>query len=185
MTAFCALTLVPAAPAAAHATLKRISPRHGSVQTSMPTVVELTFDQPVSRRFTVVKVTGSAKAQAASGAPAVDGAVVRQPLRPLSRPGRYQVAYRTVSVDGHVISGSRQFVFKPPAGGTPPAAPAAPAGTSVSTPAASDPGPAPAASDRRSEEASGPSWALVALGGVAVALTAAIVMAVRRGRHDG
>ncbi|GAA2080332.1 copper resistance CopC family protein [Actinomadura alba] len=172
-----AAVVLSAGPAMAHATLKSITPGDGSVQTSMPPVVVLTFDQPVNRRYTDVRVTGPGGGQAATGDPAVDGAVVRQRLRPLPRPGRYVVAYRTVSADGHVISGSRRFTFRPaipsgPASPTPPTADAA-AATPVAT-GNPDEGPS-----------TGSSWvALVVLGGVAVALPAASVTAIRRRRHD-
>ncbi|MGI5200272.1 copper resistance CopC family protein [Spirillospora sp. CA-108201] len=174
-TAMCGLVMAPANPAHAHAELKSITPEH-STQTSAPAEAVLTFNQPVNMRFTVVKVTGSDGAGAGSGSPAVDGAVVRQSLMTLTRPGRYQVAYRTVSVDGHVISGSRTFVFRPSATGTATAPPA--------TGQSGSPATAPAADRSERNSSSGLSWAVVIMIGLLGGLLVAAVLVLRRARRD-
>ncbi|MGI8329331.1 copper resistance CopC family protein [Actinomadura scrupuli] len=165
--------VAPSAAAAAHAELKTMSPGHGSVQASAPSEVVLTFDQPVSRRFTAVEVIGPAGARVESGPPTVDRAVVRQPLRPLPPPGRYRVAYRTVSVDGHVVRGAREFTFRPPEGAPSPTVSAS------RSPAPAAPQPA------RREASSGPPWAQLGLAAVVTVLLAVTVLALRRGRRDG
>ncbi|GAA3194135.1 hypothetical protein GCM10010468_03790 [Actinocorallia longicatena] len=149
-----------------------MTPGQKSVLTDAPGEVRLTFSEPLKRRFTVIRVTGPAGAVVSAGAPEIDRGVARQPLVPLSRAGRYLVAFRTVSVDGHIVSGSREFTFRPAAGKTP--AQAAPAVTQV------------AATTSRPETSSEPIGAQLALGAVAVALVSGTVLTVRRTRRrDG
>jgi len=162
--------MLTAAPASAHAELESITPGQKSVQTASPREVTLTFNEPVNRRFTVIKVTGPGGAAVGSGAPTVDRDVVRQPLAPLSQPGSYQVAYRTVSVDGHIISGSRTFTFQPEIADTPtPSVQAAPPAVPVA-----------AQTPQNSSEFLGTQ---LALGGVIVALLTGAVLTFRRSRH--
>ncbi|MFI0448860.1 copper resistance protein CopC [Actinomadura sp. 6N118] len=168
-----------ATSADAHAELKSITPEHKSVQTASPNQVVLTFNQPVNSRFTVIRVTGPGGARTDSGSALVGREVVRQGLMPLTKPGTYQVAYRTVSVDGHVISGAREFTFKPgpsPAGSVAPQASAAsgPAGSAATPTQAQRPG---------EQSSSGLSWGLILLGAVGAAVVAAAAVAFRRGRH--
>jgi methionine-rich copper-binding protein CopC len=163
--------MLTAAPASAHAELESITPGQKSVQTASPREVTLTFNEPVNRRFTVIKVTGPGGAAVGSGAPAVNRDVVRQPLVALSQAGRYRVAYRTVSVDGHIVSGSREFTFRPSAARTP-AAPVEPAPSAV-----------PVAARTPQNSSSEVLGTQLALGGVAVALVAGAVLTIRRSRH--
>ncbi|WP_192809439.1 copper resistance CopC family protein [Actinomadura rudentiformis] len=170
-----AATVPLVAPSAdAHAELKSITPEHKSVQTASPNQVVLTFNQPVNSQFTVIRVTGPDGARADSGSALVGRAVVRQGLMPLTKPGAYQVAYRTVSVDGHVISGAREFTFKP--------GPVAPQPSAASAPAGSVP--TPTQTQRPGEQSSsGFSWGLILLGAVGAAVVAAAAMSFRRGRR--
>jgi methionine-rich copper-binding protein CopC len=169
------MIMLAAAPASAHAELESITPGQKSVQTAPPREVRLTFDEPVNRRFTVIKVTGPAGAAVASGVPTVDREVVRQPLVPLSQPGRYQVAYRTVSVDGHIVSGSREFTFRPD-----------PASTTRASGQAAPPAPPVTAAAPQQDPSSERFGIQLALGGVAVALLAGVALTIRRARHrDG
>lgn len=166
------MIMLGAAPASAHAELESMTPGQKSVQTAPPREVTLTFDEPVNRRFTVIRVTGPAGATVSSGAPTVDRDVVHQQLVPLSKPGRYQVAYRTVSVDGHIVSGSREFTFRPAVASTPTA--------SVQ---AAPPAPPVAAAAPQQDPSSERFGIQLALGGVAVALLAGVALTVRRARH--
>jgi methionine-rich copper-binding protein CopC len=168
------MIMLAAAPASAHAELESMTPGPKSVQRTTPREVKLTFDEPVNRRFTVIRVTGPAGAAVGSGFPTVEGGVVRQPLLPLTQPGRYQVAYRTVSVDGHIVSGSREFTFKPdPASTKKPSVQAvAPAIALAETPP--------------SESSSGLLGIQLTLGAVTLALLSGVVLTIRRARHrDG
>ena len=175
--ATCLMIMIAATPANAHAALTSITPGDQSVQKAPPREVKLTFNEPVNRRFTVIKVTDPAGAAVSTGDPTVDRDVVRQPLAPLSQPGRYRVAYRTVSVDGHIVSGSREFTFRPAAVSTPTA------------PASVQPAPRTtlaAASAPQQESSAGTFGIQLALGGVTVALLSGAVLTIRRTRHrDG
>ncbi|WP_192809461.1 copper resistance CopC family protein [Actinomadura rudentiformis] len=169
-----------AAPAASHAELTSISPDHRSTQTSSPSQVVLTFNQSVNKRFTVIRVTGPGGERAESGSAVVSEEVARQGLMPLSRPGRYQVAYRTVSVDGHVISGSRAFTFQPAASGSASTAAPSPLQGADMRSATSL-----RASESNEPSSSGTTWVQIGLGAVVVCLLVGGVLAVRRGRQAG
>jgi methionine-rich copper-binding protein CopC len=185
------MVLLTAAPASAHARLKSITPVHKSVQAAAPAEVVLTFNEPVNRRYTEIKVTGPGRADVGAGEPRVERAVVRRRLGPLPAPGRYVVAYRTVSVDGHVVAGEREFTYRP--AGTPaPAAPGSPGAAESGPPAGQAAGGGPARGAYDDAEAgagergpAGAPWGLIALGGAAVALGAGAAVAVRRGRRAG
>lgn len=169
--------LVWAPPASAHARLESISPKHRSVQTDMPTEVVLTFNEPVNERYTELRVTGPDDARVSEGDPVVSGPKVRHRLKALTRPGRYTVAYRTVSVDGHVVSGEREFTYEPPA-----TASASPQATPSESADAAGAGGGQNPSDAAAE-ADAPSTSPVVpilLGVVAVAIVAGAVLALRR-----
>ncbi|MBO2449460.1 copper resistance protein CopC [Actinomadura barringtoniae] len=164
-------------PAAAHAELRSVDPADKSVREVLPAAITLTFSEPVHGKFTRVKVVGPSGARADDGDPAVDGPVVRQDLRAVPGTGRFQIAYRTVSVDGHAISGTREFTITSSA-------------TAEATAPGTSPARAPAADQARAgkpqkagSSASG-AWLPIGLGILAAGLLAAIVMGVRRGR-DG
>jgi methionine-rich copper-binding protein CopC len=164
------MIMLAATPADAHAALTSITPGDKSVQKAPPREVKLTFNEPVNRRFTVIKVTGPAGAAVSTGAPTVDRDVVRQPLVPLSQPGRYRVAYRTVSVDGHVVSGSREFTFRS-------------AAASTRTDSVQTAPPARPVAASASQHQSGPLGTQLALGGVTVALLSGTALTIRRARN--
>jgi copper resistance protein C len=98
-----------ALPARAHNSLVETSPADGATVDEAPEKVTLTFDQPVGRRFGVVVVTGPGGAAVQQGALQVSGRTATQPLARLERPGKYQVAWRVVSADGHPITGKLAF----------------------------------------------------------------------------
>lgn len=186
-----ALVIAPSSPALAHAALKSMSPADGSTVRSSPADVVLTFNEPVDGRFTAVKVTDPGGTAVSSGKPQVTDEVVTQRLAPLGVPGRYTVAFRTVSVDGHLVSGRRTFTFAPGtsgAAGTGPASPSTspisgtPAEPSTATQAASQAGP----SDPTAQASSGSVWpAALTLGIVGLALAVAVGLVVRRSAHGG
>ena len=101
-------SLVMATGADAHAALKSISPEDGSSVSTAPTRVVLTFDEPVSTSFATVTVTGP-QGGVSQGRAAVDGATVTQALAPDLPNGRYTIAFRVVSDDGHPVSDKTTF----------------------------------------------------------------------------
>jgi methionine-rich copper-binding protein CopC len=105
------LLVLPATAASAHASLVRADPAAGSTLTKAPTAVSLTFDDAVTRGDIVV--TGADGARADIGAAHVLGTILTVPVH-LRAPGRYAVAYRVVSDDGHPVTGTLSFAFVPP-----------------------------------------------------------------------
>jgi copper resistance protein C len=127
------LPLLAATGAQAHAVLRSISPADGAQLTQAPTQVVLTFDEPVSTSFATVTVTDASGGSVVSGRTKVDGAKVTQALKGDLQPGKYTVAYRVVSDDGHPVSDKTTFTLAMPAAGTPTAT------ASASTPPAATP----------------------------------------------
>ena len=123
-------SVIGAAPASAHAALVKITPATGAKLATAPTSVVLEFDEPVSGTFATVVVSTASGVSVARGKPTVLGARVTQPLSPALAKGRYRVAYRVVSDDGHPVSGESDFTLT--------AASGTGSSTSVGTPSASD-----------------------------------------------
>lgn len=117
-----------AGPAAAHNVLIASDPADGAVLQQSPTVISLTFDQPVQDFQPVVTVLGADGQRYESGTPSVDSTVVTQSVTTLTAPGPYSIAYRVVSADGHPVQGEVRFELA-----------AAPASSAASSPAASTP----------------------------------------------
>jgi methionine-rich copper-binding protein CopC len=125
--------LVPAAPAWAHNSLKASTPARDATLSSAPTEVALEFMQRLDPTFTTIVLTDAARQKLTTGEPVVAGATSTvQVTDPLPN-GRYTVAYRVVSADGHPVQGSYPFTVADPASS---AAPAADAGTSTTPSAA-------------------------------------------------
>jgi methionine-rich copper-binding protein CopC len=102
-----------AGPAQAHAALVRMVPADGSTVRTAPPAVTLIFDEAVQARYDVVAVTAADGTRVSAGTPSVHGAAVRQPVKPLTTAGRYTVAYRVMSDDGHPISRRLGFTYAP------------------------------------------------------------------------
>ncbi|MFC7107122.1 copper resistance protein CopC [Nonomuraea rubra] len=89
-----------AAPALAHDTLKSSSPAKNAEVKSLDEV-KLEFSAKVRMPFVIVRGDGDAQHQ--NGKPEVDGAVVTQAVKGPLPDGKYTIAYRVVSSDGHPI----------------------------------------------------------------------------------
>ena len=114
--------------ALADAALRGSNPADGAVLTDPPGEVTLIFDETLQERFTTVKITASGGVAVQVGKAATAGAKVVQPLPTTLASGRYTVAYRIVSADGHPVSGTTSFRVQQPlpsASGEPTAATAA------------------------------------------------------------
>jgi len=149
-----------------------MTPIDGSTVSSAPTQVVLTFDEAVEKVGDGVVVTAPSGARVGSGAPVVDGSTLTQQLTPLAEPGRYTVAFRVVSDDGHPVTGTQTFTFAA-AGGSPSPATSTPATTpnSSATPTSTS-----AALKSPADTASAPVVAIVA----ALLVAAAAAVLVRR-----
>lgn len=188
MLAAALLVFGAAAPALAHDVLKSSSPAKGAKVTSLDEV-RLEFSAKMRMPFVIVRGAGDAQYQ--SGKPEIDGAVVTQAVDGPLPDGKYTIAYRVVSSDGHPIEGEIPFRVE---GATPSPSPsasaeatatgAAPAETPTGTPtetgsaapsaeqSASPPSPAASApesqavADRASagQDASFPVWLIIVIG---------------------
>jgi copper resistance protein C len=125
--------VVTATAAAAHAILLATTPADGTVLRASPKQVSLRFDEAVGRPA-YLTVTGPG-GRTDAGTTTIDGPVVSVKLRPITSSGRYTVAYRVISDDGHPVEGTFQYQL----------AGAAPAGSPSSSPGAAAASPAPSA----------------------------------------
>ena len=108
----CAVAMVPAT-GHAHAYLDHASPRVGSVVSTSPSEVRLSFTQALEPRFTAAQLRSSSGAVVATGG--VDPANAKEiviRVRALA-PGRYKVQWKVLSVDTHRTEGSFGFEVKP------------------------------------------------------------------------
>lgn len=136
-----------AGPALAHDALKSSDPDKGATVKTLDKV-KLEFSAGVRMPFVVVRDSGGTKFQ--QGKPEADGRVVTQQLKDALPDGKYTIAYRVVSSDGHPIEGEIPFSVKgapkasPTAEVTPttaaptPVGPASPVETAAATPAAAE-----------------------------------------------
>lgn len=171
-----------AGPALAHSDLVSSDPEDGSTVTSPPRTIVLVFNETVQDTGSAVVVTGPEDQRIDDPASLqVDGARVVVVVDGQAPSGAYTVAYRVVSADGHVITGSVQYRLDRPASspsptaGSPTAEPTVPGGTS---PAAEV---VPAAGT--SDASAGLPWlALLAVVGVAVVALVLVLRWARRAR---
>ena len=98
-----------AAPALAHDALLGSEPADGAVLTEAPSQIVLTFSAAQAGVGSEVAVVGPDGAVWSDGPAQVSEAVVTQPLRPDMPEGVYTVTFRSVSGDGHPVSGTFAF----------------------------------------------------------------------------
>lgn len=103
------LLLLPAAPASAHAVLVSSDPADGARVASAPAAVRLTFDEAVTVPPDAAVVLSSTGARVGGGGVRLEGRTLVVPLRAVVPAGVYQVSWRVVSADSHVVSGSIRF----------------------------------------------------------------------------
>ena len=112
------LAALAAAPAAKHTHLERSEPGADSTITVAPTAIKLWFSEPVQIRVTTARVTGANEAAldlAAARLGTGERAPVILDIRGTVAPGRYSVAWRTMSRDGHPVRGTFAFTLAAPA----------------------------------------------------------------------
>lgn len=171
-----ALTL-PVPPASAHDELQSSTPKAGSTITQAPPRVSVTFEEAVldyGRGTTLLQVTGPGGRHYETGCAAGGDRTVSAPVR-LGGAGRYTVTWRVVSGDGHPVSDSISFTYRPAAG--------APA--SSGSPSGPDCGGGSAVSRSASANPTGTVTLIAAVGGLLVLLVAgAVVVAVVLSRRS-
>jgi methionine-rich copper-binding protein CopC len=101
------LVMVSRGPADAHASLVATSPEDGSKIATAPPSVELTFSEDVDSAF--VAVTAPDGTKVTTSDPRMAGTDVRADLAPSDQRGRFTIAYRIVSDDGHPVTGEVTF----------------------------------------------------------------------------
>jgi copper transport protein len=97
-----------ASPAAAHADLLETSPSPGEVLTTSPTVITLSFTEPVETTARSVRVYGTDEQRVDDGEIDVVGNTVKVPVPDLDD-GAYVVTWRVTSTDAHPIEGAFTF----------------------------------------------------------------------------
>lgn len=169
-----AFVLVTAAPASAHDVLASTAPAADATVGGDLDQVALTFSEPPLAGLEsgiVVSVTGPDGAEVGAGSVDVDGSTLRT-AADLTAAGSYTVTWRSVSVDGHPISGSYRFTST----GAPTPTPTATGPTQ--TPSAGTPTPSAtsgAGATSATAGSSGPGATPWVLGGIAVVIAAALV----------
>ena len=110
--AVCFLILaVPALPAAAHSPLASSSPADGDSVTAAPRTIEMTFRG--TARLVRLALSGALSGEVDLG----DGHLMIEKQRhtvslPEIRPDEYEVRWRALSADGHVVKGSFSFTVE-------------------------------------------------------------------------
>jgi methionine-rich copper-binding protein CopC len=110
--------LTATSPASAHAQLTGSDPRNGAVLSKAPSAVTISFGEELNPTAVQLAVTDARGKKVASKAAQVEGSGVRQDIT-LPGPGKYTVAYRVVSADGHPVQGAISFTVSAGANSVP------------------------------------------------------------------
>ena len=101
----------------AHAQLSSSFPTKNQTVKVLPSLVWLEFDGDLlsfgDKQIHRLTVTNAKKVRVDIGGPIVGGARISTTLKSGLPSGRYLVSYRIVSEDGHPVSGSYSFTYKP------------------------------------------------------------------------
>ncbi len=106
-----AAVLVTATPAAAHDALASANPAADSTVAGDLDQITLTYSEPPLAALEsgiIISVVDPDDEEVTTGQITVDGSTLTKPIT-ITTPGSYTVTWRSVSVDGHPISGSYQF----------------------------------------------------------------------------
>lgn len=95
------------AVAQAHAHLRSAVPADGSVVSAPPSHVVLDFSEPARLTAAWIQRSGGPKSKL-ERLPQQSAARVAVPL-PALRPGRYELSWRALSADGHIVPGHIHF----------------------------------------------------------------------------
>jgi len=106
-----ALGLAVPSIASAHTALVSMSPADGSLLTTAPTSIVLTFDQNIQDVGDGIVVRDPNGTNVEEGKPVVLNNTVTEQLKPITIPGHYTVDYRVTSADGHPVSKQLGFDY--------------------------------------------------------------------------
>ncbi|GAA1513998.1 copper resistance protein CopC [Sphaerisporangium rubeum] len=165
---------VIATPALAHTALKSSSPKKGATVETLDEV-KLTFTESV--KFPVVLVRDAGGKAYADGKPDADGPVITQKVAGPLPSGKYTIAWRVVSADGHPVEGEIPFTVEAPE----PSPEASPSPTDTLAPPAGDATPSAAttastepsevtatpAADATEQRGGVPAWVWIVVFGIA------------------
>jgi methionine-rich copper-binding protein CopC len=98
--------------AAAHAHLKQSQPAEGAV-IAAPAQFTLSFSESAQLTALSLKKAGQSPAQELGPLPAAAGERLSVPA-PRLDPGSYELRYRVISADGHIMAGSVHFTVTAP-----------------------------------------------------------------------
>jgi len=175
-----ATALTMAAPASAHDALASATPAADTTISGDLNAVTLTFsEQPLAglESGLVISVIGPYGSEVTTGTLNVDGSTLTKPVD-VAAPGTYKLAWRSVSVDGHPISGGYQFTST---GSTASATPTASAAPSTPAATASPTATGTATAQGGSAKDTSPAiWALGGLTGLFVLAVVGILLITRR-----
>ncbi|MCX4096581.1 copper resistance CopC family protein [Nocardia sp. alder85J] len=113
------LAVTAAGPAAAHSIVVSTDPVDGAQLDTGPAQVSLTFNENLQTSFPALTVVGPDGNLWSKGQPTITGPVISVPVGALGPAGRYTIAYRVTSADGHPVSGTRSFTLTRAGTGTP------------------------------------------------------------------
>jgi methionine-rich copper-binding protein CopC len=100
--------LLGIAGASAHAHLASAQPRAGSILSTAPHEVSLSFTEGLEQAFSTVEVTDATGARVDQGEAEIKGSTMRVGLKELPA-GTYKVNWRALSVDTHKTEGTFSF----------------------------------------------------------------------------
>ena len=114
------LALAPATGARAHDSLVDSTPKAGSVQTQPLSTVTLTFSDRIldlkgDGSGSLMQVTGPDARHYETGCATALDRMLSVPVS-LGLGGKYLVTFQLVSADGHTVSSSIEFTYRPPSG---------------------------------------------------------------------
>lgn len=169
--------------ASAHDELISTSPADGSSHATAPTAVGLKFSDTVLALGSEVVVKTAAGADWVAGQPVISGSTVTARLRPSGPAGKYTVAWRVVSADGHPISGTFAYTVTRGASAAPTSQPSSsPPSAAATTPVSASADPSPAGGTRSDSGgdgmSTGASWGVGAA--AIVAAVGAVILVSRR-----
>ena len=107
-------TVIPSAPAFAHAELLVSSPAVGSTLYTAPSSVSLTFDDDLIDlpNGNQILVTDAKNMRVSIGVSILQGSKLSVQLKRINLLGKYLVTYHAISNDGHPVTGQFPFYLK-------------------------------------------------------------------------
>lgn len=183
-----AVAMATAPSASAHSELISAWPAEGQVLKHPPKAVLLTFGEGVVAQGSAIVVTGpDGKRYDVKSSLGVDEEQASVALNPATVSGAYEVAYRVVSIDGHVVQDIYTYRLKLPASASPSSSPTGgPTASETPSPSTSptvEPSTSPVGSTGSGSDSDGSVVWLLGAGVIGLALLAALIAVMLRRRR--